>query len=450
MNNAFSDLTSYQRKSFYFLYVEPAFSYTVNSLESSKKIQELIMRTIFRAVLFGMFAAVFTTTFAWDDVGHRTTAYIAWQRMSPATREAVIKILRAAPEDSHLSAFYMQYGPEPEQTRKLEYFMLVATWADIVRDRSFENRQKKYHKSNWHYDDTFWKQVGGKLEVLSGFEEGGVAVQRLTEYDKLLRDASASDKDKAIAIAWIMHLTGDIHQPLHTSARVTETEPKGDQGGNLFLLTPQGTPRENQQNLHWFWDSIIGRNVPLKGDMCERDYIVSVANRVMKKHPFSKFTNNQNLGQYDSWQKESFAFNPTDVFSPDLIRFQTPSEKYKRNAFRVAERQIAVAGYRLGETLNRIFAAPVVAGNGKCQIIRRIMYPVFKKQTPENIAKAKPTVTLLDVCPTVPAARPTTMVAVNGRQTARAFDVITTFADEAAAREYAAKNSITDISFDIQ
>jgi hypothetical protein len=78
------------------------------------------------------------------------------------------------------------------------------------------------------------------------------------------------------------------------------------------------------------------------------------------------------------------------------------------------------------------------------------MYPVSNKQTPENIAKAKPTVTLLDVCPTGPAARPTMMVAVNGKQTARPFDVITTFADEAAAREYAAKNSITDISFDVQ
>jgi hypothetical protein len=409
------------------------------------------MQIILRGTVLVVFALILSvSSFAWDDVGHKITAYIAWQRMSPDTREAVIRILRSAPEDSHLSAFYMQYGPEPEQIRKLEYFMLVATWADIVRDRAFDNRYKKYHKSNWHYDDTFWKQVSGKVEILSGFEEGGVAVDRLIEFDKVIRNASASDKDKAIAIAWISHLTGDIHQPLHTSARVTDLEPKGDQGGNLFLLTPQGTPRENQSNLHWFWDSIVGRNIPLKGEMCERDYIVSMARRIIKKHSFASVNAKLKLGAYDDWKQETFKFNATDVFSPDLVRFQTPPERYKRNAFRVAEHQLALAGYRLGETLNRVFAAPAVAAKGQCPIIRKIMYPVFKKQTPENIAMTKPTVCLLDICPSGPAARPTIMVDIGGKSTARAFDVIATFVDEEAARKYAAQHSITDVNFDIQ
>lgn len=320
------------------------------------------MRTVFRAVVLATIAAaLFTASYAWDDVGHKTTAYIAWQRMSPIARENVIRILRAAPEDSHLSAFYMPYGPEPDHIKKLEYFMLAATWADIVRDRAFENRQKKYHKSNWHYDDTFWRQVAGKVEPLTGFEEGGVAVPRLAEFDKVIRDPTSSDKDKAIAIAWIMHLTGDIHQPLHTSARVTDREPKGDQGGNLFHLTPEGTPRDKQVNLHWFWDSIVGRNIPFKGETCERDYIVAFANGIIKKHPISSFGTDLDIGDYRAWQEQSFRLNPTDVFSSDLVRFQMPSEKYKRNAFRIAERQLALAGYRLGETLNRVFAIPAVA-----------------------------------------------------------------------------------------
>lgn len=409
------------------------------------------MRNVFGAIFLALLtAALCIPAYAWDDVGHKTTAYVAWQRMSPAAREAVIKILRSAPEDSHLSAFYMPYGPEPDEIKKLEYFMLTATWADIVRDRAFENRQKKYHKSNWHYDDTFWKQVGGKMEILSGFEEGGVAVDRLTEFEKVIRDPSASDKDKAIAIAWIMHLSGDIHQPLHTSARVTDLEPKGDQGGNLFLLTPQGTPREKEVKLHWFWDSIVGRNVPFKPTMCERDYIVSFAQTIMKKHPYSSFSSGLNLGDYRSWQQESFKLNPTDVFSPDLVRFQMPSEKYKRNAFRIAERQLALAGYRLGETLNRAFAAPVVTAQAECRIIRKIMYPIFKNQTPENVAKAEWKIALLNICPTGPASRPTIMIDIDGKRSARAFDVITTFGDEQVARNFAKAMRITDVSFDIQ
>src|SRR5688572_6064901 len=105
------------------------------------------MRVIVRAHILAIAIAVLGgTAVAWDDVGHKVTAYIAWQRMSPAAKETVIRIMRTAPEDSHLSAYYLQYGPEPEQTKKLEYFMLAATWADIVRDRTFEVRYRKYHK----------------------------------------------------------------------------------------------------------------------------------------------------------------------------------------------------------------------------------------------------------------------------------------------------------------
>ena len=412
------------------------------------------MRRIFRRsiLLTFLMAAAVLPAMSWDDVGHKITAYIAWQRMSLAARANVIKILRAAPEDSQLATFYMSYGAEPEETRKREYFMLVATWADIVRDRAFAARYRKYNKSTWHYADTFWKQVDGKAEILTGFEEGGEAVMRLFESEKTMRDPKSSDSEKAIAIAWIMHLGGDIHQPLHTSARVTDLEPKGDQGGNLFLLTPQGTKREDQLNLHWYWDSITARNIPLKGETCERDYIEPIAKGIMKKHPYTKEQSRLNLGKYDEWQKESFKFNPTDVFPVNLKRNEMPSEKYKKNAFMIAEEQFALAGYRLGETLNNIFDKPVekAASTASCQIIRKIMYPVFKKQTPENIARTKPTIAVLDVCPTGPAARPTIMVETGGKKTARTFDVVKVFANEDEAKTYASIAKITDVSFDLK
>jgi hypothetical protein len=79
-----------------------------------------------------------------------------------------------------------------------------------------------------------------------------------------------------------------------------------------------------------------------------------------------------------------------------------------------------------------------------------MMYPIYKKQTPENQAKAKPTAVLLDICPTGPAARPTIMVAVNGKKEARAFDVLKAFADEDEARAYASANSIKDVNFNDQ
>lgn len=281
--------------------------------------------------------------------------------MSPQVRETVIKILRAAPEDSQLGTFFIGFGAESADERKREYFMFVPTWADVVRDREFATRHANYHKGNWHYADTFWKQINGRVELLSGFEEGGQAVVKLTEFDGVIRNISASNAEKAIALAWIMHLGGDIHQPLHTSARVTDTEPKGDQGGNLFLLSPVGAARADQVNLHWFWDSIVGRNIPIKGEMCERNYVEAIAKTMMKDHPFASVQNKLNLGKYEEWQKESFAYINTIVFSPDLKRNEMPSEKYKKTAFKLAEKQLTLAGYRLGETLNSMFGASTVS-----------------------------------------------------------------------------------------
>ncbi len=299
--------------------------------------------------------------FGWDDVGHKITGYIAWQRMTPQARENVVRILRAAPEDSQLGTFYKYYGPESDEVKRMEYFIFVPSWADIIRDRAFDVRYRKYHHSNWHYDDTFWKQVNGQVELLSGYEEGGQAVPKLIDFDKVMRDPAASNADKAIAIAWILHLGGDIHQPLHTSARVTDLEPKGDQGGNLVILSPEGTARENQLNLHWFWDSIVGRNIPFKAGMCERDYIEMLGKKMMKDAPFASMQSRMELGQYDAWRKESFVYANTVVFSPELKRGQAPSAKYRKQAFKLAEQQLALAGYRLGETLNSVFNMPTPA-----------------------------------------------------------------------------------------
>ena len=392
---------------------------------------------------------------AWDDTGHKISAYIAWQRMSPEVREKAVKILLSAPEDSDLSVLYPN-DSRSEMTKKRELFMLASYWSDIVRDRKFDVRYKKYHKGNWHYADTFWRSDNGKFEELQGFEEGGQAVIKLYEFDKVLRDAAVPDADKAIALAWILHLGGDIHQPLHTSARVTEIEPKGDQGGNLFSLTPEGTPRERSENLHWYWDSIVRNSVVRKKDAGDSAFLPPIADAMMKKFPFAKMQSNLALGNFDEWQKQSFKFNPTNVFSADLIRYQMPTAKYKKNAFRVSQQQLAMAGYRLGEMLNQILGSNSTSANANsnvnaqgevCKIIRRVEYPVTKTRSGENPPKME--IGLLNLCPANAgmAARPMYSFMINGEMKMREYDVDRIFKTEQEAREFAVKNGITDISF---
>lgn len=388
---------------------------------------------------------------AWDDTGHKISAYIAWQRMSPEVREKAIKILLSAPEDSDLSVLYPN-DSRSEAAKKRELFMLASYWSDIVRDRKFDVRYKKYHKGNWHYADTFWRSDKGKFEELQGFEEGGQAVVKLYEFDKVLRDAAVPDADKAIALAWILHLGGDIHQPLHTSARVTELEPKGDQGGNLFSLTPEGTPRERSENLHWYWDSIVRNSIVRKNDASDSAFLPPIAEAMMKKYPFAKMQSNLALGNFDEWQKQSFKFNPTDVFSADLKRYEMPSEKYKKNAFNVSQQQLTLAGYRLGEMLNQIFGNDSVSTNVNakgevCKIIRRVEYPVTKTRSQETPKKME--IGLINLCPANPGmvSRPMYPFMVKGEMIMREYDVDRIFKTEQEAREFAAKNGITDISF---
>jgi hypothetical protein len=83
-----------------------------------------------------------------------------------------------------------------------------------------------------------------------------------------------------------------------------------------------------------------------------------LGSRMMKKHSFASLQAQLNLGKYEDWQKDSFSYANTTVFSPDLKRGHMPSEQYKKNAFKLAERQLALAGYRLGETLNSVFNSP--------------------------------------------------------------------------------------------
>ncbi len=295
------------------------------------------------------------SAFGWDDTGHKLTAYIAWEQMSPQARETAIKVLLSAPEDSDLSSLYMQ-DSRSVTTRQRELFMIASTWSDIVRNKDFKNRYSKYHHGTWHYLDTFWREVNGKIEIVPEMESDKEnAIERLFVFDKMLRNSSTSNADKAIALAWVLHLGGDIHQPLHDSARVTKDDPKGDQGGNLFMLSPKDAKGDARVSLHWYWDSIVGRNIPRRNDACDSYYLPAIAQRMMKKYPFAKMQNRLKIGKFDDWQQEGFQIASTRLYPPSLKFGEMPSERYKKEAFGIAQEQIPLAGYRLGEMLNQIF-----------------------------------------------------------------------------------------------
>ncbi|HRH40999.1 MAG TPA: S1/P1 nuclease, partial [Pyrinomonadaceae bacterium] len=163
-----------------------------------------------------VFLVVLMTAFsnkilAWDDSGHKLVAYIAWQQMTPQAREKVINILMNAPEDSQILTLYptpvdadfstYPIGARSKDAKQRDFFMVMAYWCDIVRERKLPNRYK-YHHGTWHYLDTVWREVNGKVEVITEEKSDKEnAVERLFYFDKVLKDSAAKDADKAIALA---------------------------------------------------------------------------------------------------------------------------------------------------------------------------------------------------------------------------------------------------------
>ncbi len=58
---------------------------------------------------------------------------------------------------------------------------------------------------------------------------------------EVFKSESPSKLEKALALCWLIHLVGDIHQPLHTSNLFSDQFLNGDRGGNSFWIKPKGT-----------------------------------------------------------------------------------------------------------------------------------------------------------------------------------------------------------------
>ena len=295
------------------------------------------------------------TALAWNATGHEVVARIAWEKVEPQTRLAVMALMMRAPTDAYLANLLTTDG-RPLIFRQRDFFMIAATWPDIIRSDEFPERKTKYSHPIWHYTNLFWKEQNGKaVDVPELQPDPTNIVERLNFLRTEVADKHVAAGQRGIDLAWILHLVGDIHQPLHASARVTETEPTGDQGANLFFLTPKDTLPKDTKRLHAFWDSILNESISRKLNESEMAYANRIASIIMQRHPESGMVAQLSQGDFAEWAKDGLASAKSSVYPPWLKRFRTPSERYRKQAYNVAEPAIALAGYRLAALLDSIF-----------------------------------------------------------------------------------------------
>ncbi len=295
-------------------------------------------------LIFSALALLAAPAAAWDRTGHLVVARIAWERLSPEARSAAAELLASAPADAGLSQLMPRNG-RPLTERQAELFQNAAYWPDIVRDDDFPDRQQKYHRGNWHWINIFFEQRGPERTAHElDLEPQGRIVERLGALAPTLGDTTLAAAERAVHLAWVLHLAGDVHQPLHATARVTRTEPEGDRGGNLFQLA-------GGDNLHSLWDGILRRSYFRWFFESDDRYVRRIARAIVAEHPPDAFGTQIDNRDYAAWARSSFEIARDTVYPADLERHRRPPSGYLNRARDVAEARVALAGYRLAALL---------------------------------------------------------------------------------------------------
>ena len=281
---------------------------------------------------------------AWDRTGHLVVAHIAWQQMSPEARAVAAELLDSAPPDADLRQLRPVDG-RPLAERQAEHFQIAAYWPDIMRDGSFPERRDKYHRGDWHWVNIFFEtRPEGGVE-LTDREPRGKILDQLAALSESVGDVARSSSLRAIDLAWILHLVGDLHQPLHATARITPTEPEGDRGANLF-------PLAGNVNLHWYWDSALRSANFRWWFQSETSYIRRIADSIQEEHPRRAFGDRATDRDFTGWARESFEIARTRLYPPELQRYRKPGREYTEMTEEISRERIALAGYRLGRLLD--------------------------------------------------------------------------------------------------
>lgn len=298
---------------------------------------------------------------AWNNLGHKTVAEIAWRQLDPATRASIVDILRRHPRFDKDFATKMD-DKSLDGTKAAEdhwIFLQAATWPDEIR------KVKDFDHPEWHYislpmyldpsDEqgaarTFHPNLATNYKPGSPTEHLN-ALQAL-DFVRQTINSNAGPDTKAVAICWELHLVGDLHQPLHCNELVSVNQfPKGDKGGNQIPLV-------KGKELHAVWDGLLGRQYYLRD-------VTKMADELSNKSKFGDIWESA-ASETDpaKWADESHAFCVSDVYNEAIlnaVRETKPGEKmakidlptsYYQSAGALARKQVLTAGLRLGALLN--------------------------------------------------------------------------------------------------
>lgn len=255
------------------------------------------------AIAFALAYVPFTAG-AWGVLGHRIVGEVADYYLNPKARKAVQQILGS------------------------ESMAITANWADFIKSDTAYN-----YLTNWHYVNL--PEGLSQSDVFSYLDHqpGPNIYNKTNEMIAVLKNPKSTAEQKKLALRMVIHLIGDMHQPMHTAR-------KDDLGGNKILLTWFG----EKSNLHRVWDEGLI-------DFQQLSYT-----------EYTKAINHPTALQLGAWQKASLKdcvyesyeicnkIYATGIKSDDKLSY-----KYNFDWINTVNEQLLKGGIRLAKVLNDIY-----------------------------------------------------------------------------------------------
>jgi hypothetical protein len=281
-----------------------------------------------RAVLAAGLLLVAPAALAWGPQGHRTIGAIADHLLTPGAHTAVLHILQNDRDKFD----------SPSRRTTLE---AVSEWADEVRGTPAA-------RPAWHYDDV---PICGTRDKTSYCPGGQCNTEQLKRLIGVLAEARTPARERDEALKWVVHLVGDIHQPLHAADN-------GDHGGNLVPVALEGVHTRGRENLHRAWDNDLvqlalharNRQQPPSDIETLAAEARDLERQVGQGTPDSWARESNNLARNVAYHYPGFACNS---LPPDIVVLDG---SYLGDAELVVRERLLLAGARLAAVLNAVLA----------------------------------------------------------------------------------------------
>jgi len=179
--------------------------------------------------LFVLIALIATPARAWWEYGHETVATIALDQVRPVTRARIAALLR---HDRDLAT----------PTCPARTIEQASVWPDCIKGL----KERFSYAYAWHYQNV---DICKPFDLKTPCADGNCVSAQITRNAKLVGDRTLPPRERLMALAFLVHFVGDLHQPLHAGDR-------SDRGGNDQKAS-YGIYAGKRLNIHSIWDGYL-------------------------------------------------------------------------------------------------------------------------------------------------------------------------------------------------